>query len=117
MHAVRAGSRYSVLADPRPQRERYIRGDTVYSKKSLLQDDGAAMRGTMDGDVAAERQLIAVERLLARIPQPQRATPVNFLAPPSRTDPPYTHLFRWFSPLFCGLYHCRWWCPPCLYSP
>jgi hypothetical protein len=26
----------------------------------------------------------------------------------------YTHLFRWFSPLFCGLYHCRWWCPPCL---
>ena len=61
------------------------------------------MRGTMDGDVAAERQLIAVERLLARIPQPQRATPVNFLAPPSRTDPPYTHLFRWFSPLFCGL--------------
>ena len=27
------------------------------------------MRGTMDGDVAAERQLIAVERLLARMPR------------------------------------------------
>ena len=27
------------------------------------------MRETMDGDVAAERQLIAVERLLARMPR------------------------------------------------
>ena len=27
------------------------------------------MRGTMDGDVPAERQLIAVERLLARMPR------------------------------------------------
>ena len=34
------------------------------------------------------------------LPQPQRATPVYYLAAPSRTDPPYTHLFRWFSPLF-----------------
>ena len=34
-----------------------------------MQDDGAAMRGTMDGDVPAERQLIAVERLLARMPR------------------------------------------------
>ena len=91
MHAVRAGSRYSVLADPRPQRERYIRGDTVYSKKSLLQDDGAAMRGTMDGDVAAERQLIAVERLLARIPQPQRATPVSKLPRPPQPHGPTLH--------------------------
>ena len=41
--------------------------------------------------------------------------PVYYLTAPSRTDPPYTHLFRWFSPLFCGLFcHCHRWCVPCL---
>ena len=38
-------------------------------KKILLQDDGAAMRGAMDGDVAAERQLDVIERLLALMPR------------------------------------------------
>ena len=37
--------------------------------QKFLQDDGAAMRGTMDGDVAAERQLNAIERLLALMPR------------------------------------------------
>ena len=48
-------------------------------------------------------------------PSPKkRATPVYYLAAPSRTDHP-THISSvGFSPLFCGLYHCRWWCPPCL---
>jgi len=47
-------------------------------------------------------------------PPKKRATPVYYLAAPSRTDHP-THISSvGFSPLFCGLYHCRWWCPPCL---
>ena len=46
--------------------------------------------------------------------QPQRATPVHYLAAPSRTDHPTPISSVGYSPLLCGLYHCRWWCPPCL---
>ena len=90
---------------------------------------GAAMRGTMDGDVAAERRLNAIKDLLEVLPRSRGfrvsldgnvsvypATQRAWRSPAAKQDtssPPQPHgptlhpIFRWFFPLFCGLYHCR----------
>jgi hypothetical protein len=44
-------------------------GIGVYARKKLQQAVRTAMRGTMPADVAAERQLNVIERLLALMPR------------------------------------------------
>ena len=52
-----------------PVQPKTLVGEGKKNYPNSSKQDGAAMRGTMDGDLAAERQLIAVERLLARMPR------------------------------------------------